>query len=310
MPDPLFILASPRSYTSLVGGMLGQHPQTYGLPEVNLVVRGQPDGGTLAMRGKPPDLGTAGLLRVLAQLEEGEQTEEAVQRAQTWIERHGDWTGKQVFAHIQKKVGADKMLIDKSPQNVVLGAVLGGQLRGNLPQLFDMFPSAHFLHLVRHPRAASKSSVAIRTEYDVTGTFARRRQGRDDAYRPEAVWAMAQRNVEVFFQDLPPGRFARIRGEDLLRSPRLYLRQICEWIGLDTGEAAMDAMLHPENGPYASVGPPSAQYGADPKFLKNPKIDFDRLAAIAEPSLDGDLEWGTGSFGPEVIKLARSYGYQ
>ena len=36
MRDPLFVIAPPRSYTSVIGGMLGQHPETYGLPEVNL----------------------------------------------------------------------------------------------------------------------------------------------------------------------------------------------------------------------------------------------------------------------------------
>jgi hypothetical protein len=33
---PLFILAPPRSFTSVICGMIGQHPQMYGLPEVNL----------------------------------------------------------------------------------------------------------------------------------------------------------------------------------------------------------------------------------------------------------------------------------
>src|SRR5260221_9464285 len=31
--DPVFILALPRSFSSVVCGMLGQHPQMYGLPE-------------------------------------------------------------------------------------------------------------------------------------------------------------------------------------------------------------------------------------------------------------------------------------
>ncbi|MBE2242527.1 MAG: sulfotransferase, partial [Burkholderiaceae bacterium] len=36
MADPLFLLAPPRSYTSLVNAMLGQHPQAFGLPELCL----------------------------------------------------------------------------------------------------------------------------------------------------------------------------------------------------------------------------------------------------------------------------------
>src|SRR5919109_4550343 len=34
--DPVFVLAPPRSFTSVVGTMLGQHPQLYGLPETHL----------------------------------------------------------------------------------------------------------------------------------------------------------------------------------------------------------------------------------------------------------------------------------
>ena len=36
MAAPLFLLAPPRSYTSLVNAMLGQHPQAFGLPELCL----------------------------------------------------------------------------------------------------------------------------------------------------------------------------------------------------------------------------------------------------------------------------------
>src|SRR5580693_3977962 len=36
MAPPLFLLAPPRSYTSLVNAMLGQHPQAFGLPELCL----------------------------------------------------------------------------------------------------------------------------------------------------------------------------------------------------------------------------------------------------------------------------------
>ena len=36
MAAPLFLLAPPRSYTSLMNAMLGQHPQAFGLPELCL----------------------------------------------------------------------------------------------------------------------------------------------------------------------------------------------------------------------------------------------------------------------------------
>src|SRR5438105_3191953 len=38
MADPLFILAPPRSFSSVLCAMLGQHPQMHGLPETHLFV--------------------------------------------------------------------------------------------------------------------------------------------------------------------------------------------------------------------------------------------------------------------------------
>ena len=38
MTQPLFILAPPRSFTTVTSAMIGQHPEMYGLPETNLFV--------------------------------------------------------------------------------------------------------------------------------------------------------------------------------------------------------------------------------------------------------------------------------
>ena len=35
-PSPVFILSPPRSFSTVVCSMLGQHPQLYGLPEIDL----------------------------------------------------------------------------------------------------------------------------------------------------------------------------------------------------------------------------------------------------------------------------------
>lgn len=43
MLEPLFILAPPRSFTSVVCAMIGQHPDMCGLPEVNLAIAGRMD---------------------------------------------------------------------------------------------------------------------------------------------------------------------------------------------------------------------------------------------------------------------------
>ena len=291
MREPLFVIAPPRSYTSVVGGMLGQHPQAYGLPEVNLS-----HGDTLGdMWDSIPiaaNFGTAGLLRLIAEIHEGVQTEEAVIRARHWILRRPHWSAAQVFAHIQQQVGPDRMLVDKSPRNALKA--------DNLRRLHRVFPRASFLHLTRHPGTQGKSVLDLRSAYG----------DGNSSMNPEKIWLRAQTSILEFAADLSVGQYMRIKGEMLLRQPQLFLRQICEWLDIDSGDATIEAMLHPETSPYANLGPPSAPYGNDPNFLTNPELDFERLARIKEPPLSDGLAWKPGQpFSGQVLRLAQQFGY-
>ena len=76
MAAPLILLAPPRSYTSVINTMIGQHPQMYGLPELNLfnVHKLKNLWGRVA-----DDIGgdsnlRHGLLRSVAEIFAGEQT--------------------------------------------------------------------------------------------------------------------------------------------------------------------------------------------------------------------------------------------
>jgi hypothetical protein len=102
----------------------------------------------------------------------------------------------------------------------------------------------------------------------------------------------------------------RLKGETFLRNLDLYMHQICEWNGIRSDAQAIEAMMHPENSPYARPGPRGAPYGNDPNYLENPAIDHERLAKIREPRLDGELSWRPGeTFAPETRRLARQLGY-
>ena len=291
MREPLFVIAPPRSYTSVIGGMLGQHPQAYGLPEVNLS-HGDTLGDMWDSIPGAANFGTAGLLRVLAELHEGLQTEESVIRARQWILRRPHWSGAKVFEHIQEEVGPDRMLVEKSPRNTLFA--------DNLRRLHQIFPRANFLHLTRHPQTQGKSVLDL--VKNTTGGASRS--------DPENLWLRSQSNIIEFSQELATGQYMRIKGEMLLSDPHFYLRQICEWLDLDDSDASIEAMLHPEASPFAHLGPPSARAGNDPNFLANPTLDFERLARIKEPSLESEIEWRPGeTFSKPVMRLARQFGY-
>ena len=89
MASPLFLLAPPRSYTSLMNAMLGQHPQAFGLPELclfNVETLGQLWIRTSDEMGS--DAKTRhGLLRAVAEIYAGEQTMHSVRRPNMFAAR-------------------------------------------------------------------------------------------------------------------------------------------------------------------------------------------------------------------------------
>jgi hypothetical protein len=289
-PPPLLILCPMRSFSSIVCGMIGSHPQLYGLPEVNLFIADTVDE-LLSSHARRP-IGMHGLLRALAQIEYGEQTESTVAAAQEWLEQRRDWGTQDVYDHLRAGV-APRIVVDKTPRTVLASA--------SLERAYAMFPDASFLHLTRHPRSNGKSQYAhIQRNSEWGGT------ANADRVDPETIWLRAHSNIIEFASTLPEGQCLRIKGEALLSDPELYLPQIAEWLGVDTGEDAINAMLHPETSPFACYGPENAKYGNDQEFLENPAF---RRREVQEPPLFGPLEWSGEEFRKETIKVSRELGY-
>src|SRR5215469_18178227 len=91
MNSLLVILGPPRSFTTVVSAMLGQHPQMYGLPEVHLFT-----AETMAEWWRQCAEATFnmdhGLVRVAAQLFFGDQSEDNSRRAAGWLQRRTHFT--------------------------------------------------------------------------------------------------------------------------------------------------------------------------------------------------------------------------
>jgi hypothetical protein len=297
-PPPLFILSPTRSFSSVVCGMLGQHPQCYGLPELHVFfaddLGGVMDWSDRAFGAVVLD----GLLRTLAELHEGAQTEDGIRHAREWMESRRDWSIRSVFDHIQEVVGP-RILIEKSPATTFR--------REFLERLLQTYPNANLLHLIRHPRSTAESAINLRSQHQALNRLAGGRQQWD----PERIWQVSHALSVTVTESLPPGQRMRLKGETLLCNLDVYLPQICEWLGIRRDPEAIEAMMHPENSPYARPGPRGAPFGNDPNYLENPAIDHERLARIKEPRLDGELSWRPGeSFSPQTRRLAKQFGYQ
>ncbi len=293
MNDPiLIILAGPRSFSSVVSAMLGQHPQMYGLMELNIFAAGTVD---YLLRGyrMAGDQARHGLLRVLAQLHHGEQTEETIEAAQQWLMRQRGKSTKAIMDHILDLI-SPKIAVEKSPRITFR--------RDHLDRCAEMYPGAYFLHLTRHPRTMSQSQIKVTSKNKKWGGKLDARQ-----IKPQNWWLATQANIMEFAETLPEGQFMRIKGEEVISDPHRWLPQIAEWIGVRSDAEAIEAMLHPEESPYACLGPQNAPYGNDINFLENPAF---RPGPVSEASLDGLLEWDPGAtFNARVRKIAKELGY-
>lgn len=298
MTAPLFILCPGRSFSSVICAIIGQHPQCYGLPELNLFV-GDTLGEAIRLYESTGRRGLIGLARTLAQLHHGEQTYETVEAANAWIAEHHALPPAAVLDHIRDHVG-DRILVEKSPTNV--------RNTGTLTRILQAYPQAHFLQLLRHPRSRGQSQQTA-MEAQKARLLANQLMGSDVNY--EGIWTNTHLMIDAVGRDLPPGQMLRLHGETVLRDLRLYLPQICEWLDIRSDPEAIEAMLHPEDSPYSCIGPENAKFGANPGFLEDPRLDPDKLSTLTLPTLEAPMDWQPDrDFSPVTRALARYYGYR
>jgi hypothetical protein len=324
--DPLFILAAPRSFSSVVNAMLGQHPQMFGLPETHLFGDETMDQWQARAAQETYQM-SHGLLRAVAQICFKRQTEHSVRMAAAWLRRRSCYTSGMVFEELAREV-YPSVLIDKSPSMVY-------EIE-SMRRAYRFFPEARFLHLVRHPRGYCESVLTYlqklsKPEYQprerkeeigqvpewishlASFPYPPAHKSSPDQLAPEmdpqGGWYVLNRHVVTFLKSIPVVQWIVVRGEDLLQDPENGLRAVAEWLGVRTDRQAVRQMMHPEQSPFARFGPRGARLGNDIRFLESPALHRQRIRPL---SLDGPLRWRPegGGFLPEVVQLARQLGYE
>jgi len=314
--EPLFILAAPRSTSSVSCAMLGQHPQMYGLPETHLF-----RFDTMAPwfeHDRQHSFQIHGLLRVVAEVYYGGQTARTVAAARGWLRRRANVTSGALLEEIATTL-APRILVDKSPSTVYAPDRLG--------RTRTFFPAARYIHLVRHPRPYCTS---VLTYLDTLSRPDHRTPGAADGAGeapewidhlasfpygdlpprdPQGGWYALNTLIVDFLAAVPDARWTTVRAEDLVGDPAAVSARLAGWLGLRTDEAAVSRMLHPELSPYARFGPPGAREGNDIFFLERPALRSPRPQTHV---LEGPLPWRADGAGflPEVCDLARRFGYE
>jgi len=292
MREPVIILTCMRSYSSVVSGMLGQHPSLYALPEINPFL-GDRLGQIVDLLSLVRPRSLDGLFRLVAELEFGGQTHATIEEARAWISQRRSWTPVEFLDHVSERI-APRRFVEKSPSSVV---TVGG-----LDRMLAFYPNAFYLHLCRHPTGACRSIAKISRFGEPRPN--RRRITKD----PERSWFEANAAILDAAGRVSQGRFLTARGEDILTYPDNFLSQVCDWLDLETTPESLVAMRRPELSPFASIGPSNAPFGADPGFLNNPVYKARRINA---QSLGSKLDWAEPgrTLAPETVALAHQLGY-
>lgn len=296
--SPVFVLATARSYSSVVTTMIGQHPDLAGLPELKLFCYrtiGELEASLPQFwieRGITHR--SPGLVRALAEFEFGDQTIESLSKARSWLRERLHWSGSDILdvllARLWPRIG-----IEKSPENVLTDRALR--------RMASAYPKARYLHLTRHPLTTQRSIQEHRNRIVPSAP----RDG--EPMSGIGAWYETHRRIVNFTARLPAGRYLRVRAEDVLNDSKSQLMAIALWLELRADKRAIEAMKHPERSPFASPGPAESGIvgGQDPSFLHDPiphRVELPR-------SLEVPQGWAADlSVWKMVVELANRLGYR
>ncbi len=306
LPDPVFVLAAPRSFSSLVNAMIGQHPELYGVPELNLFqcdsVAEFNSGLIGSSKRKSPFWATMrhGLLRLIAQIYAGEQSVDAIRMAERWLKTRETMDTSEVFVELRDRI-APLRIVEKSPGVIRRASFMTKMLR--------TFPNAKFIHLVRNPVSQCQSVLKAKGGVGVLMAMDSIDHTGDRAVlEPQILWHDTQVQILRFLDHLGDDQFITIRGEEFLGNLDESLPALCRWLGISDAPEAIEAMRHPEDSVFSCMGPVNAPLGNDVNFLNAPAL---RQGNVKVPKMDGPVPWRQDSepLHPDVTALAQALGY-
>lgn len=211
----LFILAPPRSGTTLLRVMLAGHPDIFAASELQLLGFNTLNERREAYTGKY-SLWLEGVIRAIMEIK-GCDTDEAWRIMDEYEQRHT--TTKQFYRILQNWIG-DKILADKSPSYVLDLSTLEKAERD--------FDNPLYVHMVRHPYATVRSFVRYHMDQVL---FLK-----DHSFTPrqlaELVWLISHQNTAKFLKNVPQHRQYFMRFEDLVNNPQGITEQMCRTLGL------------------------------------------------------------------------------
>jgi hypothetical protein len=275
-PRVIFILAPPRSGTTLLRVMLAGHPQLFAPAELHLLGFNTLGERRAAFSGKY-SLWLEGAVRAVMQIQacDADQAKRILARYED-----RDMTTKQFYRLLQDWI-APQTLVDKSP--------LYALDLETLKRAECTFEDALYIHLVRHPYAMVRSFERYRLEqvfFMPKHPFSARQLG-------EVVWVISHQNIEEFLDGVPERRKYRMRFEDLTHQPRAVMEQMCQKLGLAYHPDLIEPYKDKEKKMTDGIYPVSAPMG-DTKFNEYQRINPEIAEGWKEVTRDdflGEVTW-------------------
>jgi amino acid adenylation domain-containing protein len=286
-PPAVFVLAPPRSGTTLMRVMLGGHPRLFAPPELELLSYNTLDerkAAYTAYDGRDA-FWLEGLLRAVMEIR-GCSSEDAAEITERWEEE--GWTARRVYGQLQEWLGA-RILVDKTPSYALDPAILR--------RAEEDFEEPLYVHLVRHPCGMIRSFEEARLDQ----IFFRQPHGFERRELAELIWLVSHENILRFLEEVPSRRSHRVLFEELLREPETVLRRLCGFLGIEYDPGMMrpyeDRARRMTDGIHAE----SRMLG-DVKFHTYSRVE----ASVAERWKE---HYGEDLLGDMTARLAASLGY-
>ena len=213
---PIFILAPPRSGTTLLRVMLAGHPGLFACNELQLLHFETLADRAEAYTGKF-SLWAEGLIRAVMELKNLDADE-----AKLLLNCYAGQgvTTLEMYNLLGEWLGGEKTIVDKSPSYALDPLALEKALSD--------FPDARFIHMVRHPYSMVRSFE----KYHIDQALYLHGHDYTAQQLGELVWLHSHRNTLDFLKKVPAHQQFRLTYEDLVKNPGQVMQQMCATLGL------------------------------------------------------------------------------
>ena len=281
----IFILAPPRSGTTLLRVMLAGHPRLFAAPELQLLCFNTLAERKAAFTGKY-SAWSEGTIRTIMELRQCGPDE--AKRIMAEYEDQG-YATKDFYRVLQGWCG-DRTLVDKTPSYALDPDTLS--------KAEHDFREPRYIHLVRHPRAMVQSFERLHMDqvlYLKDHSFTTRELG-------ELVWTVSHQNILSLLNSVTNSRHIRVHFEQLIQAPRQVMTALCSALDLEYHHELLDPYRDQQRKMVDGIYPASTPMG-DVNFREHQRINpeiADQWQQISGKDFLGDITWD----------VAQSLGYQ